>query len=50
MAESITAVEDGLDHDRDPLVIEGRYTGLLIEVGFFSRNRDSAATSMSVFA
>ena len=50
MAELITAVEDGLDHDRDPLVIEGHYTGLPIEVGFFSRNRDPAATSMSVFA
>ncbi|MCY3634629.1 MAG: FAD-dependent oxidoreductase [bacterium] len=50
MAELITAVEDGLDHDRDPLVIEGRYTGLPIEVGFFSRNRDPAATSMTVFA
>lgn len=50
MAELITAVEDGLDHDRDPLVIKGRYTGLPIEVGFFSRNRDPSATSMSVFA
>ncbi len=50
MAELITSVEGGLDHDRHPLVIEGRYTGLPIEVGFFSRNRDPANTSMSVFA
>ena len=50
MAELITAVEGGLDHDHNPLVIEGRYTGLPIEVGFFSRNRDPADTSMTVFA
>ncbi len=48
MAELITAVEGGLDHDRDPLVVEGRYTGMPIEIGFFSRNREAAATSMSV--
>ena len=48
MAELITAVEDGLDHDNDPLVVTGRYTGMPIEVGFFSRNREAAATSMSV--
>ncbi|MDE0067274.1 MAG: FAD-dependent oxidoreductase [Acidimicrobiaceae bacterium] len=48
MAELITAVESGLDHDNDPLVVTGRYTGMPIEVGFFSRNREAAATSMSV--
>ena len=48
MAELITAVQGGLDHDNDPLVVEGRYTGIPIEVGFFSRNREVAATSMTV--
>ena len=48
MAELITAVQGGLDHDNDPLVVEGRYTGMPIEVGFFSRNREIAATSMTV--
>ena len=48
MAELITAVEGGLDHDNDPLVVQGRYTGMPIEIGFFSRNREVAATSMSV--
>jgi sarcosine oxidase subunit beta len=48
MAQLIDAVERGHDHDRDPLVVEGRYTGLPIEVGFFSRNRKAADTSMSV--
>ena len=48
MAELITAVEGGLDHDNDPLVVEGRYTGMPIEIGFFSRNREVAATSMTV--
>ena len=48
MAELITAVEAGLDHDNDPLVVEGRYTGMPIETGFFSRNRTPAATSMTV--
>ena len=48
MAELITAVQGGLDHDNDPLVVEGRYTGMPIEIGFFSRNREIAATSMTV--
>lgn len=48
MAELITAVESGLDHDNEPLVVTGRYTNMPIEVGSFSRNREAAATSMSV--
>ena len=48
MAELITAVQGGLDHDNDPLVVEGRYTGMPIEIGFFSRNREVAATSRTV--
>ncbi len=39
MAELVEAVEGGLDHDRTPLVVEGRYTGVPIDMGSFSRNR-----------
>jgi sarcosine oxidase subunit beta len=39
LAELITAVEAGHDHDSDPLVVSGRYTGLPIDLGAFSRNR-----------
>lgn len=40
MAELITAVEAGHDHDADPLKVTGRYTGLEIDLGAFSRNRE----------
>jgi sarcosine oxidase subunit beta len=39
MAELITAVEAGHDHDGDPLTVPGRYTGLDLHLGSFSRNR-----------
>ena len=39
MAELITAVEAGLDHDAEPLLVTGRYTGLPIDLGTFTRNR-----------
>ncbi|MBA2638531.1 MAG: FAD-binding oxidoreductase [Nocardioidaceae bacterium] len=39
MAELIEAVEGGHDHDADPLVVKGRYTGLELDLGSFSRNR-----------
>ena len=40
MAELILACEAGRDHDRDPLQGQvGRYTGLEIDLGFFSRLR-----------
>jgi sarcosine oxidase subunit beta len=39
MAELITAVEAGHDHDADPITVEGRYTGLPIAMGSFGRNR-----------
>ncbi len=39
MAELITEVEAGLDHDADPLVVEGPHLGLPIDLGTFSRNR-----------
>jgi sarcosine oxidase subunit beta len=39
MAELITAIEAGHDHDGDPLVVTGPYTGLPIDMGTFTRNR-----------
>ena len=50
MAELITACERGHDHDADPVKITGRYTGLELSVGFYSRrreiNRDSSFSVM----
>ncbi|UCC71362.1 MAG: FAD-binding oxidoreductase, partial [Gemmatimonadota bacterium] len=40
MAELITACEQGHDHDRDSVHVEGRYTGFTFNVGFYSRNRE----------
>ena len=49
MAELIEAVETGRGHDADPFVVKGRYTGLDIDLGAFSRNRDiNLSSSMSV--
>ena len=49
MAELIEAVEAGHDHDTDPLVVNGRYTGLPIDMATFSRNREvNLNSSMSV--
>ncbi len=49
MAELIGAVERGHDHDGDPLVVTGRYTGLPLEMGTFRRNRlVNADSSFSV--
>ncbi len=39
MAELIVAVGNGHDHDGDPLVVTGRYTGAQLDMGNFSRNR-----------
>lgn len=39
MAELINAVEDGHDHDADPVVVTGKHTGLDINLGTFTRNR-----------
>jgi glycine/D-amino acid oxidase-like deaminating enzyme len=39
MAELIVRVEDGQDHDSDPVRVRGPYTGAEINLGFFSRNR-----------
>ena len=50
LAELIDAVErHGHDHDAQPMVVPGRYTGTPIELGRFSRNREvSSESSMSV--
>jgi sarcosine oxidase subunit beta len=40
MAELIDAVERGHDHDSDPLVVNGRYTGASLDAGFYSRLRE----------
>lgn len=40
MAELITAVEAGHDHDAAPLTVDGRYTGVALHLGSFSRNRE----------
>jgi len=45
MAELIDYGEKGQDHDQEPLVLKARYTGLNLEVGFFSRLRKISANS-----
>jgi sarcosine oxidase subunit beta len=40
MAELIDACEKGHDHDREPLKVTCRYTGLDLDMGFYSRLRD----------
>jgi len=41
MAELISACESGHDHDRDPVKVVGSYTGVTLNVGFYSRNREA---------
>ncbi|MFL6071068.1 MAG: NAD(P)/FAD-dependent oxidoreductase [Actinomycetes bacterium] len=41
MAELIGAVESGRDHDIDPVVVKGEYTGVDLELAFFSRRRET---------
>jgi len=49
MAELVIAVEGGHDHDAEPLVVKGAYTGCDLDIGFFSRNREiNPDSSMSV--
>ena len=40
MAELIDRVENGYDHDRDPVKVKCRYTGLELDTGFYSRLRE----------
>ena len=42
MAHLVDAVEAGHDHDTDPLVVHGRYTGVDLQLGYFSRLREVA--------
>ena len=48
MARLVDAVEAGHDHDADPLRVTGRRTGLVVDLGTFSRRRELAGSSMSV--
>ncbi len=49
MAELIEAVEGGHDHDAAPLQLTARFTGLPLDLGTFSRNREiNTASSMTV--
>ena len=40
MAELIDKVENGQDHDNDPVKYNAVYTGLELDIGFYSRNRE----------
>lgn len=49
MADLIEAIDGGHDHDAEPVQVTGRYTGLTIDLGAYSRNREiNADSSMSV--
>ena len=41
MAELILAVEAGHDHDTDPVHVEMGFTGLELDLGFYSRHRQT---------
>ena len=47
MAELIDAVEKGHDHDSDPLQVTARYTGVELDMGFYSRLREINETRAS---
>jgi sarcosine oxidase subunit beta len=40
MAELIEACKKGHDHDRDPVTLTGKYTGAILDLGFYSRLRE----------
>ena len=49
MVQLIDAVESGHDHDSDPVKVKMIYTGLELDMGVFSRNREiNEASSFSV--
>ncbi len=48
MADLIDRVENGQDHDEDPVRVRLPYSGREIDLSFFSRNRAPHRTSMSV--
>ena len=39
MTQLVEAVQGGQDHDADPVAVTGAYTGLVINLGSFSRRR-----------
>ncbi len=45
LATLVEAVENGHDHDRDPLRVRGEHTGLEIDLATFSRKRERNALS-----
>lgn len=45
MAELIEACERGQDHDADPVHVRARYTGVTLNAGFYSRNRQINSNS-----
>jgi sarcosine oxidase subunit beta len=40
LAELIVRSEDGQNHDSDPVTVTGKYTGLELDPGFYSRRRE----------
>ena len=49
MAELVDSCQAGHDHDAEPVQVTARYTGLQLNAGFYSRNREiNAASSFSV--
>jgi sarcosine oxidase, subunit beta len=40
MAELIEKIESGHDHDNDPVKVKAKYTGVELDSGFYSRNRE----------
>ncbi len=49
MATLIDAVEDGHDHDAEPVQMDCSHTGLVLDLGQFSRRRHPAATGGNVW-
>ncbi len=49
LAALVTACEAGHDHDRDPVKVPCRHTGLTLDLAQFSRNRERAATGNNVW-
>jgi len=49
MSTLIDKCENGHDHDNDPIIVKGRYTGLDLDMGFYSRLRTvNTESSLSV--
>ena len=40
MAELIDACENGQDHDASPVQVKVPYSGVVLDAGFYSRNRE----------